>query len=226
MSSKSTKTRKRNNKKIKANLDKSFKKNDEETKKQVNDLIGRHTKSSKDLKLRLATFKREIVGNKYSEMTNEDIIEYDQKLENTLKYMFPGTFQKIELSTQIKCALCFQKPHSWENSGPLIGPVQVNLVPMLVPKELQLQKEENGIKDDEKKVFDIELQKYYVGFHEKCILEAENINIVLPEKLEKLGHQLQTFWKYPCKKCKKLGAFVKTKTKVPTYTHLHCTINK
>ncbi|CEF67390.1 Hypothetical protein SRAE_2000205400 [Strongyloides ratti] len=228
MPSRAIKTRKRNSTKIRANIDSSFKENDEETKKQVVDLIGRHTKSLKDFKIKLAAFKREIVGNKYSNMTDEDIIEYDQKLENTLKLMFPGTSQKIGLSTQVKCALCFQKPYSWEDSGPLYGPVQVNLVPMLVPKELRLQKEDNPTNSDEDKeeIYDFESQKYFVAFHEKCILEAENINIIVPEKLEKLGHQLQTFWNYPCKKCKKLGASVKTKNKASTYTHFHCSIKK
>lgn len=47
MPSRAIKTRKRNSTKIRANIDSSFKENDEETKKQVVDLIGRHTKSLK-----------------------------------------------------------------------------------------------------------------------------------------------------------------------------------
>uniref|UniRef100_A0A0N5CFV8 TFIIS central domain-containing protein n=1 Tax=Strongyloides papillosus TaxID=174720 RepID=A0A0N5CFV8_STREA len=229
MPSKATKTRKRNSKKIKANLDTSFKRNDEEAKKQVVDLIGRHAKSSKDFKFKLATFKREIVGNKYSEMDDKDIIDYEQKVDNVLKLMFPGNFQRVELSTQKKCALCFQEPFSWDDSGPLIGPVQVNLAPIVIPLELKLERKEEAVdseEDSDEEIFDFEPQKHFIAFHKQCLLEADGINIIVPEKLEKLGHQLQRFWKLPCKKCKKFGASIKVKGKITSYTHYHCIIKK
>uniref|UniRef100_A0A0N4ZMF9 LIM zinc-binding domain-containing protein n=1 Tax=Parastrongyloides trichosuri TaxID=131310 RepID=A0A0N4ZMF9_PARTI len=228
MPSKSSKTRRRNLKKVKAKLDISFKKNDDETRKQVQDLIGRHTKSSKDFKIKMASFKRDIIGGKYSGMSDEKILEHDQKIDTVLKIIFPGTFQKTELSTQLKCALCFQGPNSWKDSGELYGPTQANIVPMLIPKEIKLEKETKTEKIDldDEEIFDFERQKCFVAFHEKCILEAEGTNIVIPQELEKLGYQLETFWKTPCKKCKKLGAFVRMKNKIPSYIHYHCNLNK